>query len=56
LHFYYLNGRVYIPSVEENKMLLAIKTENLNDNIPGENFTLMRFLESKHARIEPFII
>ena len=55
-HFYYLNGRVYIPNVEEKKMLLAIKTENLNDNIPGENFTLMQFLESKHARIEPFII
>lgn len=53
-HFYYLNGRVYIPSIEKNKMLLAIKTENLNDNIAGENFTLRQFLESKHARIEPF--
>ena len=55
-HFYYLNGRIYIPSIEENKMLLAIKTENLNDNIPGENFTLRQFLESKHARIEDYKI
>ena len=55
-HFYYLNGRVYIPNVEENKILLAIKTENLNDNIPSENFTLMQFLESKHARIEDYEI
>jgi hypothetical protein len=55
-HFYYLNGRVYIPSVEEKKMLLAIKTENLTNNIPGENFTLRQFLESKHARIEDYEI
>jgi hypothetical protein len=53
-HFYYLNGRVYIQSIEENKMLLAIKTENLNDTIQGENFTLMQFLEDKHATIKKF--
>ena len=37
-------------------MLLAIKTENLNDNIPCENFTLRQFLESKNAKIEDYEI
>ena len=53
-NFYYFNGRVYIPSIKENKMVLAIKIENLNDTIQGENFTLMQFLENKHAKIEQF--
>jgi hypothetical protein len=56
VHFYYLNGRVYIPRIEDNKMLLAIKTENLSDNLPGENFTLMEFLESKFAKVNTFIL
>lgn len=55
-NFYYLNGRVYIPSIKENKMLVAIKRENLNDNIPCESFTLRQFLESKQARIEDYEI
>lgn len=51
-HFFHLNGRVSIPCHTENKILLAIKVENVNDNLTGENFTLLQFLESKHAKIE----
>ena len=55
-HFYHLNGRVYVPNINDNKMLLAIKTENINDHILGEAFTLRQFLESKHAKIEDYEI
>ena len=51
-HFFHLNGRVSIPCHKDNKILLAIKEENVNDNLTGEHFTLLQFLESKHAKIE----
>jgi hypothetical protein len=35
---------------------MAIESDKINENLPGENFTLRQFLESKHARIEEYEI
>jgi hypothetical protein len=55
-NFYYLNGRVRFHHKFEGKLLIAIESDKINDNIPGENFTLRQFLESKDAKIEDYEI
>lgn len=55
-NFYYLNGRVRFHHEFEGKLLMAIESDKINENIPGENFTLRHLLESKHAKIEDYEI
>ena len=53
-HFYYLNGRVRLHHEFDGKLLMAIETDKVDDNIPGENFTLVEYLESKGASVEDY--
>lgn len=51
-NFYYLNGRVRFHHEFDEKLLMAIESDKINENIPGKNFTLRQFLESKDAKVE----
>ena len=53
-NFYYLNGRVRLHHEFDGKLLMAIETGKVDDNIPGENFTLVEYLESKGASVEDY--
>ena len=55
-NFYYLNGRVRFHHEFDGKLLMAIESDKVDANIPGENFTLRQFLESKNAKIEVYEI
>lgn len=55
-NFYYLNGRVRLHHKHEGMLLLALEGETIDENIPGENFTLRNFLEDKGAEIYGFEI
>jgi hypothetical protein len=35
---------------------LVLESKTIDKTIPGENFTLRQFLESKHAKIEDYEI
>ncbi len=53
-NFYYLNGRVRLHHEFDGKLLMAIETDKVDDNIPGENFSLVEYLESKGASVEDY--
>ena len=55
-NFFYLNGKIRKHHQHFGKILLVLESKTIDKTIPGENFTLMQFLESKHARIEEYEI
>lgn len=55
-NFYYLNGRVRFHHEFKGKLLMAIESDKVEVNIPGENFTLRQLLEGKHAMVEDYEI
>jgi hypothetical protein len=50
-NFYYLSGRVYIPYKEKERILLAIKTEHIDDILPKVNMTLKDYIQDIGADI-----
>ena len=55
-NFYYINGRFRLHHEFARKLLIAIETDKVNENILGESFTLMQLLERKGAVVEEYNI
>ena len=53
-HFYKLNGRVYIPHIEEKRILMALEWKKPKEESSEECIKMKAFLKEKRARIETF--